>query len=102
MQYNPYIMMRVRNKYDLPVDAELYPMVNKLRKLGFWMEGWNYGCESSHESFINCTINPCDPQRNTLKKLAGRLAKIFTCVSVRTVLKEPKHMDPQDSLLGSL
>ena len=93
-QTNAYIMMRVNKKYDFPVDAELYPVVNKLRRLGFWMEGWDYGYINDPHSFIFCNLVLTDPKRNTCKKLAGSLAKLFNQVTTKVVLAEPQQLDP--------
>ena len=62
-QDSDYIMLRYK-KHDFPCDAELYPLANKLAKLGFCPMGWIMYKSDKHDSFVSIGF-PCTYKSST-------------------------------------
>mgnify|MGYP006966875553 CR=1 FL=1 len=50
-------MLRISEKYEAPVDYQLYPLVRYLHKKGLWVGGWDFNMLREDYAFINVLKN---------------------------------------------
>lgn len=82
-QVNDYIMLKIA-KHDVPIDAELAPIVKELVKRGFWTDGVDIDADAAFIGFAAHIEhnNDYDKKRNAL---IDRLADTFKQCNVKVV-----------------
>lgn len=72
-QHQDYVMVTI-NKRDFPCDAPLYPIVNKLLKLGFCCNGWDAALMIKDTCFIS-VMAPQPKRANSATRITARNAR---------------------------
>ena len=99
-QQNDYVMLKIA-KHDVPIDAELAPIVKKLVKQGFWTDGVDFGLFDADAAFIGFAAhiehnNDFDKKRNAL---IDRLAEAFKKCNVKVIRRKNKARAQPNKLI---
>ena len=99
-QQNDYVMLKIA-KHDVPIDAELAPIVKELVKRGFWTKGVDFRTNIHGDAFITCEAhiehsNDYDKKRNAL---IDRLAATFKQCNVKVIRRRNKARAQPNKLI---